>query len=170
MKLNIEIDNLTEAQAEAFESMLQQYVSLSSIGSSRWVTFFVDGDGNFHPKITVNGHSPVLSKHLDLKEIWVDNECRIDFDTIATRTGRDLQSGFIVFSDNANLDNFTSEVPELISKKIQCYKSRNTFIYRGFDSEEVESLILLVAKHGGVVQSGRQYSPMDEDDTNTITP
>lgn len=57
-KINIEIDNLTDAQAMAIEDMLKQWVYLGNIGASRWTAFFADGDGNFRPKILVNGQEP----------------------------------------------------------------------------------------------------------------
>jgi hypothetical protein len=91
--LNIEISNLTLAQAEALETMLSEYVRLGSIGASRWVAFYADGDGNFQPQITINGHEPKFSKYLQHDDVWerpdqiiiCDQECRIDFDQIAWR-------------------------------------------------------------------------------------
>lgn len=85
-KLTVEIDNLTKAQALALESMFHQYMSLGQTGASRWVDFYADGDGNFQPKIIVNGHAPEFSSFLDSKEIWKTDECRIDFDSIAWKT------------------------------------------------------------------------------------
>lgn len=82
-KLNIVIDELTEAQAIALEEMLYQFVSLGSMGSSRWVGFYADGDGNFQPQITVNGSKPKHSELCPKEEIWRTDECRIDFDPIA---------------------------------------------------------------------------------------
>lgn len=54
----IEITNLTIAQKMAIEDMLSYWILLGSVGSSRWTSFFADGDGNFKPKITVNGNDP----------------------------------------------------------------------------------------------------------------
>ena len=81
--LDIKIENLTEAQAIAIEDMFQTWVSLGSAGSSRWTCFFADGDGNFHPKITVNGNPPVATTLLRDDQKWRGDEYRIDFDTIA---------------------------------------------------------------------------------------
>ena len=57
-KLTIEIDNLTEPQALAIEDMLATWSSLGSRGSSRWTAFYADGDGDFRPKILVDGQKP----------------------------------------------------------------------------------------------------------------
>lgn len=83
--LTVVFDGLTEAQSQALETMLHQYAMLCSQGSSRYVSFYVDGDGNFRPKITVNGEEPKFSEHLTMEEIWHGDECKIDFDTIAWR-------------------------------------------------------------------------------------
>ena len=91
MKMSIEIDNLTDAQVLAIEDMLAQWQYLGGIGGSRWVAFFADGDGNFHPKIQVDGRNP--QKYPWRKSRWKlfvikpsgasDEGCFIDFDTIA---------------------------------------------------------------------------------------
>lgn len=85
--LEIKLENLTDAQAIAVEEMLAVWQSLSSIGSSRYVAFFADGDGNFHPKISVNGERPrYKAKELGI-EFKEQRECKdaywIDFDPIA---------------------------------------------------------------------------------------
>ena len=80
------IDNLTEAQAIAIEDMLAVWVSLGNAGSSRYTGFYADGDGNFKPKITVNGNPPQETKLIDKKSKWPDGhmgDYRIDFDDIA---------------------------------------------------------------------------------------
>jgi len=101
-KLEIVIDNLTEAQAIAIEDMLRQWEMLASWGSSRWTAFYADGDGNFRPKIMVNGTRPEHTKLLKPEErankvtvnqVPLDKEGNIptscdyavDFDTIAWR-------------------------------------------------------------------------------------
>ena len=81
--LDIKIENLTEAQAIAIEDMFQTWVSLGSAGFSRWTCFFADGDGNFRPKITVNGNPPVATTLLRDDQKWQGDEYRIDLDTIA---------------------------------------------------------------------------------------
>ena len=101
----IKIDNLTDAQLEAIEDMLYQWQRLGSIGSSRWTCFFADGDGNFRPRITMDGHDvkpteyiadhdkwkqlkmlqkPNLNNGMKVEEWRHLNECyMIDFDGIA---------------------------------------------------------------------------------------
>lgn len=76
--LNIKITNLTKNQSAAFEDMLFTMNSLGNIGSSRWVSFYADGDGNFHPKITINGSKPKETYKEENK--WEGNEYRIDQD------------------------------------------------------------------------------------------
>jgi len=87
--LEIRIDNLTKAQAIAIEDMLGIWMALSSAGSSRWVSFYADGDGNFHPKILVNGRKPQTTMLGDPRTRWKrfneihDEGYFIDFDAIA---------------------------------------------------------------------------------------
>ena len=83
--MTIEIDNLTTAQAIALEDMLATWAHLASLGSSRWTAFFADGDGNFQPKITVDGQRPEFTNLISNEERWDGEEYRIDFDTIAWR-------------------------------------------------------------------------------------
>ena len=56
--MEIKIDNLTEAQEIAIEHMLYMFQYLGGVGSSRTIKFFADGDGNFRPKITIDGNKP----------------------------------------------------------------------------------------------------------------
>ena len=66
----IEIDNLTEAQKIAIEDMMYTWQMLGNIGSSRWTSFFSDGDGNFRPKITVDGNKPQSTDIIDEDKKW----------------------------------------------------------------------------------------------------
>ena len=81
----VTIANVTPPQREALESLFQQWQSLGGMGGSRWTAFYADGDGNFRPRITVNGKRPRFSPHLKAEEVWKGDELRIDFDTIAWR-------------------------------------------------------------------------------------
>mgnify|MGYP000858997142 FL=1 len=83
MKMLIEIENLTEAQKIALEDMFATMVNLGNIGASRWVCFYSDGDGNFRPKIIVDGKKPEFTKLLTKEDRWKNDEYRIDFDKIA---------------------------------------------------------------------------------------
>ena len=59
MKLNIEIDNVTEAQALAIEEYLAvwQFIGAEK-DMSLWTAFFADGLRDFAPEIKINGESP----------------------------------------------------------------------------------------------------------------
>lgn len=87
--VNIKISNLTLAQSIAIEDFLATWQSLGSLGSSRWTSFFADGDGNFRPKILYNGVKPRHTSILTKDEIWEHSDYKIDFDTIAWKL-RDL--------------------------------------------------------------------------------
>src|SRR5690348_4857699 len=88
MDLEVKIKDITEAQAIVLEEFFAQMVNLGQLGGSRWVCFYSDGDGNFRPKIDVNGKKAQFAPD-DLltdeqrKEMWQKGEFRIDFDTIA---------------------------------------------------------------------------------------
>ena len=81
-KIAVEIDNLTEAQEIALNDLFATWVTLGSWGSSRWTAFFADGDGDFRPKVTVNGEKPKTTELIDRDKLWQGDEYRIDFDAI----------------------------------------------------------------------------------------
>lgn len=81
-KLVIEIDNITEAQEIALNDLFATWHNLGDLGSSRWTSFFADGDGDFRPKITINGEKAKFTDLLDRKKLWEGGEYRIDFDSI----------------------------------------------------------------------------------------
>lgn len=81
-KLTIEIDNLTEAQEIALNDLLATWQILGRNGASRWTAFFADGDGDFHPKITVNGEEPKFTELVGRDLLWPDDEYRMDYDSI----------------------------------------------------------------------------------------
>ena len=62
IKTTIVIENLTESQLIALKEFLFQWQWLGGIGSSRWTAFFADGDGNFRPRITVDGVPPTQTE------------------------------------------------------------------------------------------------------------
>jgi len=68
-KIIVEFENLTEAQAITLEAMFALWSRLGRMGSSRWTAFMADGDGNFRPKIKVNGND---AKESDLVSL---NDC-----------------------------------------------------------------------------------------------
>lgn len=81
-KITVEIDNLTEAQEIALNDLFATWQSLGSMGASRWTAFFADGDGDFRPKITINGEKPKYTELLDREKLWKGDEYRIDFDGV----------------------------------------------------------------------------------------
>src|SRR5271157_341357 len=84
-KIVVEIDNLTEAQEIALHDLFATWQQLGSWGSSRDTTFFADGDGDFRPKITVNGEKPKFTDLLPRDQFWKTGhggDYRIDFDWI----------------------------------------------------------------------------------------
>lgn len=80
--LTITMANLTEAQEIALHDLFATWQSLGGVGSSRWTSFYADGDGDFRPKITINGEKPKFTELLDRKKLWEGDEYRIDFDSI----------------------------------------------------------------------------------------
>lgn len=83
--LTVVIENVTEAQEIALGDLFATWATLGSWGSSRWTGFYADGDGDFRPKITVNGEK---ARHTDLlprEQMWKEGghgEYRIDFDWV----------------------------------------------------------------------------------------
>lgn len=92
----------TEAQALALQIMVERWNRLGGWGSSRFVAFYADGDGNFHPKATIEQppefrsltddmrkHAEKLHTSADppLSELYL-----IDFDPIAWRLRETPQS------------------------------------------------------------------------------
>lgn len=68
--ITVTIDNLTEPQRLALEDMFAMWMRLGGQGSSRWTAFFADGDGNFQPRITVNGERPKPCELTDPEKRW----------------------------------------------------------------------------------------------------
>jgi len=85
----IVIEGLTKAQKIALEDMLRTWEWLGNIGGSSWTGFYADGDGNFKPKIIIDGRKPEFTKLIDRKELWDDDEYKIDFDIIAWALHKD---------------------------------------------------------------------------------
>ncbi len=86
--VTIQIDGLKEAQVAAIEDMLATWIQLGGLGASRWTAFYADGDGDFHPKITVNGQPPRFTPYLTREQRW--GRCKltetiytVDYDAIA---------------------------------------------------------------------------------------
>jgi len=69
-EMTITIDNITVAQKEAIEDMLATWVELGKVGSSRWTAFYADGDGNFRPRISIDGSLPEKTKRIKEEDKW----------------------------------------------------------------------------------------------------
>lgn len=82
VKLTVQM-KATVPQALTLQAFFKHWNYLSGIGSSRMVAFFVDGDGNFHPKcqITVEGDCPELTKEMEEKAQI--HKHQFDFDPVA---------------------------------------------------------------------------------------
>jgi len=91
--MTIVITGIKESHKIALEHILYQMQYLGGIGGSRWLAFYSDGDGDFHPKITVDGEDVRPSKILSEANCWKqakigENEhssemCLVDPDTVA---------------------------------------------------------------------------------------
>ena len=51
-KLVITLENVSQADAIALIKMFKYMQRLGNIGASRMCSFFADGDGSFHPKVS----------------------------------------------------------------------------------------------------------------------
>ena len=58
MKINVEFDNLSEAQAVALEEFFAVWLFLKEKKMSMWTAFFPDCAVDFKPVIKVNGEDP----------------------------------------------------------------------------------------------------------------
>ena len=79
---------VTPAQGLALQAMFKHWNLLSAIGSSRNISFFVDGDGDFHPKAEVAFSTtiPELTEELATKAISKNDNygnLGFDYDSIA---------------------------------------------------------------------------------------
>lgn len=86
IKMTVEME-VTEPQALALQAMFKYWNYLASVGSSRFVGFYVDGDGNFKPKTKITFSEPVHELTDEMCKISVvtdrDGNRNYDFDPIA---------------------------------------------------------------------------------------
>lgn len=54
-QMDIKITNLDETQAGQLAQFLKVMQNCGDIGASRWMCFYVDGDGAFRPEIELDG-------------------------------------------------------------------------------------------------------------------
>lgn len=83
MKINVEFNNITKAQAIALEDMFAEMVRLGKIGSSRWLNFLSDGDGNFRPEILINNKEVSKNNIFPKEHFWDKDVYKMDYDAIA---------------------------------------------------------------------------------------
>jgi hypothetical protein len=81
-KLVITVDNIRPADAIAFIKMFKHMQYLGSIGASRNCTFYADGDGSFHPKVSFD-YPIELPEVPEVDGVKDDNSFKIDSDDIA---------------------------------------------------------------------------------------
>lgn len=72
IKIEIEIEGLTEAQEIAIKDFLYEWMRLGKIGGSRWTAFYADGDGDFRPKIKINNKEiePSAIRLINYRKQW----------------------------------------------------------------------------------------------------
>lgn len=88
LKLRVEMD-VTAPQAYALQQFFRMWNMLGNVGSSRYVAFYCDGDGNFHPNCVITTDPPLPpmpQEQLALCEGNVDRpviaEYHVDYDAI----------------------------------------------------------------------------------------
>ena len=59
MELVIRVKNITPSQALVLKTMFEDMEYLGKIGSSRYLAFMADGDGNFHPTVAFEIDEPL---------------------------------------------------------------------------------------------------------------
>jgi hypothetical protein len=101
--LTVTIENVTEAQEIALNDLFATWQMLGGLGSSRWTAFYADGDGDFRPKITVNGEKAKFTDLLDRKQMWNPDSIvaasferdayKIDFDWIGWKLQEREENG-----------------------------------------------------------------------------
>ena len=89
IKFNVEME-LTKAQALAMQAFFERWNELSVRGCSRFVAFYVDGDGNFKPNCKISCPDLDINLTDDIRrfshmkgEVVIDGENAFDFDGIA---------------------------------------------------------------------------------------
>jgi hypothetical protein len=101
VSITVDIENITPAQVEALQDMFRTWEVLGGMGSSRWTAFYADGDGNFRPKIKVNGKPVLYSKYVETTDTWRKDKLiaqafehgsayAIDFDWVAWKMRKDI--------------------------------------------------------------------------------
>lgn len=86
IKINISME-VTIPQALALQAMFEYWNTLASVGSSRKVGFYVDGDGNFKPRCQMITYAQIPELTDEMRKIAIvsddDGNVVYDFDGIA---------------------------------------------------------------------------------------
>jgi hypothetical protein len=94
IEMNIKMQ-VTIPQALALQAMFEHWNRLANWGSSRMIGFFVDGDGNFHPKceMAFSTQIPELTDEIEKLAIISDDKngnLGFDFNSIAWHVNHNL--------------------------------------------------------------------------------
>lgn len=81
VSLTVTFDRLNEPQAIALMAMFERWEIHGKFGASRWVSFFVDGDGSFHPDIDIDVDGDVIESD-EVKEVAEVERNKFDFDSV----------------------------------------------------------------------------------------
>jgi hypothetical protein len=106
-KLVITVDNIGAADAIALKKMFEYMQYLGNIGSSRMCSFFADGDGSFHPKVS-------FEYPIELPEV-PEVIGYVEFDRKTKEFSRKLhthQGDFIIDSDEVAWKIYHDDEPE----------------------------------------------------------
>lgn len=137
IKLTIEMD-VTIPQALALQAMFEYWKYLGNIGSSRFVSFYVDGDGNFRPNCKINTSEPIpeLTEELAKSAIVVefDDERAYDFDPIAWKLNPESKK--LPQESSKNITEVLQK-PELEENEKQPFKTMNDLYKDGSSSEHI---------------------------------
>jgi len=74
MELKITIKNIKENQAVAFAQMLDHMMYNGYVGTTEYVGFLVDGDGDFHPQIETNINPDIRNKYAKYTKVYADGK------------------------------------------------------------------------------------------------
>lgn len=125
-KLVITLDGVSQSDAIALIKMFEYMEHLGKIGSSRWCSFFADGDGSFRPKVSfeypeelpelpeISGHVIYNKekKRLEGHPISSSGDFAIDSDSIAWKIYHDPEPEGYVRPPNPNADKLATKIIE----------------------------------------------------------
>lgn len=92
IKMTVEME-VTPSQALALEAFFKTWNSLSVRGCSRYVGFYVDGDGNFKPKCNISYDKELPCELTDEIEAYA----KVFQDTVYNKNGKDIMHDVHMF-------------------------------------------------------------------------